>query len=127
MDLNEKIGGRDIDYNWIPQRTSGDLDGEGIAYRTGRVVDGRRLNLVPIIDIRGHDNEEIHTDVSSYIMRRRLLETNGHADNHVIFISPAPLVPLPSVTEVRFVFQTERERVSSAPMFKVMPLPSCHV
>ena len=102
VDLNEKIGGRDIDYTWIPQRTSGDLDAEPIAYRTGRVVDGRRLNLVPIIDIRGHDNEEIHTDVSSYIMRQRLLETNGHADNHVIFISPAPLVPLPSVTEEAF-------------------------
>jgi uncharacterized tannase-like protein DUF6351 len=102
VDLNQKIGGRDIDYNWIPQRTSGDLDGEPIAYGTGRVVDGRRLNLVPIIDIRGHDNEEIHTDVSSYIMRRRLLETNGHADNHVIFVSPAPLVPLPSVTAEAF-------------------------
>ena len=102
VDLNEKIGGRDIDYNWIPQRTGGDLEGEPIAYRTGRVVDARRLNLVPIIDIRGHDNEEIHTDVSSYIMRRRLLEANGHADNHVIFISPAPLVPLPSVTDEAF-------------------------
>ena len=102
VDLNEKIGGRDIDYNWIPQRTSGDLEAEPIAYRTGRVVDGRWLNLVPIIDIRGHDNEEIHTDVSSYIMRRRLLEANGHADNHVIFLSPAPLVPLPSVTEEAF-------------------------
>jgi hypothetical protein len=102
VDLNEKIGGRDIDYNWIAQRTSGDLEGETIAYRSGRVVDGRRLNLVPIIDIRGHDNEEIHTDISSYIMRRRLLEANGHADNHVIFLSPAPLVPLPSVTAEAF-------------------------
>ena len=35
-------------------------------------------------------------------MRRRLLEANGHADNHAIFISPAPLVPLPSVTAEAF-------------------------
>jgi hypothetical protein len=102
VDLNEKIGGRDIDYNWIPQRTGGDLEGESIAYRSGRVVDARGLALVPIIDIRGHDNEEIHTDVSSYIMRRRLLEANGHANNHAIFLSPAPLVPLPSVTTEAF-------------------------
>jgi hypothetical protein len=102
VDLNEKIGGRDIDYNWIPQRTSGDPVAQDIAHGTGRVVDARRLNLVPIIDIRGHDNEEIHTDISSYIMRQRLLEANGHADNHAIFLSPAPLVPLPMVTEEAF-------------------------
>src|SRR5439155_1312541 len=39
VDLNEKIGGRDIDYNWIPQRTSGDRTASAIAYGTGRVND----------------------------------------------------------------------------------------
>src|SRR6267143_2717915 len=102
VDLNEKIGGRDIDYNWIPQRTSGDRAASSIAYGTGRVNDAARLDRVPIIDLRGHDNEEIHTDVNSYIMRQRLLEANGHADNHVIFISQAPLVVPPSVTAEAF-------------------------
>ena len=102
VDLNQKIGGRDIDYNWIPQRTAGDRTASSIAYGTGRVNNAARLDRVPIIDIRGHDNEEIHTDISSYIMRQRLLEANGHADNHAIFISPAPLVPLPSVTAEAF-------------------------
>ena len=102
VDLNEKIGGRDIDYNWIPLRTSGDRTASAIAYGTGRVNDAARLDRVPIIDLRGHDNEEIHTDVNSYIMRQRLLEANGHADNHVIFISQAPLVVLPSVAAEAF-------------------------
>src|SRR5207302_7877563 len=31
-----------------------------------------------------------------------LLEANGHADNHVIFISQAPLVVLPSVAAEAF-------------------------
>jgi len=57
---------------------------------------------VPIIDLRGHDNQEIHTDFNSYVMRQRLLRANGHADNHVIFTSGAPLVPLPSVAAEGF-------------------------
>jgi len=102
VDLNEKIGGRDIDYNWIPQRTSGDRAASSIAYGTGRVNDATRLDRVPIIDLRGHDNEEIHTDINSYIMRQRLLEANGHADNHVMFIAQTPLVLPPSVTAEAF-------------------------
>jgi len=102
VDLNAKIGGRDIDYNWIPQRTSGDRTGSSIAYGTGRVNDAVRLDRVPIIDLRGHDNEEIHTDINSYIMRQRLLEANGHTDNHVMFIAQTPLVLPPSVTAEAF-------------------------
>jgi hypothetical protein len=102
VDLNEKIGGRDIDNNWIPQRSSGDPVAQPIAYFTGRVNDGRRLDQVPIIDLRGHDNEEIHTDFNSYAMRQRLLESNGHADNHVIFTAQTPLVVPPSVAAEAF-------------------------
>jgi hypothetical protein len=102
VDLNEKIGGRDIDYNWIPDRTRGDLDAFRIAYSTGRVVDGTRLKDTPIIDLRGHDNVEIHTDFNSWSMKERLLRANGHADNHVVFTSGAPLVPLPSVAAEAF-------------------------
>ena len=102
VDLNEKIGGRDIDNNWIAPRSSGDLVAQPIAYFTGRVNDGRRLDQVPIIDLRGHDNEEIHTDFNSYAMRQRLLRANGHADNHVIFTAQTPLVVPPSVSAEAF-------------------------
>ncbi|PYN94804.1 MAG: hypothetical protein DMD91_26995 [Candidatus Rokuibacteriota bacterium] len=102
VDLNEKVGGRDIDNNWIPQRSSGDLIAQPIAYRTGRVNDGRWLDRVPIIDLRGHDNEEIHTDYNSYAMRQRLVRANGHANNQVIFTANTPLVVPPSVSAEAF-------------------------
>lgn len=97
VDLNEKVGGRDIDYNWIPQRTEGDAEAQPIAYRSGRVNDARRLDLVPIIDLRGSSNFEIHTDFNSYALRQRLLGAHGHADNHVIFTADTPLALPPGV------------------------------
>src|SRR3989449_9385346 len=47
---------------------------------------------LPIIDLRGHDVEEIHHDYRSYVMRARLERSNGHHDNQVIWTGAAPLV-----------------------------------
>jgi hypothetical protein len=57
---------------------------------------------VPIIDLRGSSNAEIHTDFNSYAMRQRLLRNNGHADNHVIFTTDTPLIVPPSVAAEAF-------------------------
>src|SRR5207245_9838110 len=46
---------------------------------------------LPIIDLRGHDVEEIHHDYRSYVMRARLERSNGHHDNQVIWTGAAPL------------------------------------
>ncbi|HUP92172.1 MAG TPA: DUF6351 family protein, partial [Solimonas sp.] len=43
-------------------------------------------------DLRGHDIAEIHHDYRSYVMRARLDRSNGHHDNQVIWVGPAPLV-----------------------------------
>jgi hypothetical protein len=100
--MNAKIGGVDIDFNPTPERVEGDEGAVEIAYRSGRVSNGRELAKVPIIDLRGHNNNEIHADYRSYSMRERLVAANGHANNHVIFMSPAPLVVLPSVADEAF-------------------------
>src|SRR6185369_15126548 len=42
--------------------------------------------------LRGHDVAEIHHDYRSYVMRARLDRENGHHDNQVIWVGPAPLV-----------------------------------
>jgi hypothetical protein len=92
VDMNEKIGGTTIDFDFIPQRKAAD---EGSTYTTHRAAllnDGSNLDRVPIIDLRPSGNPEFHTDYHSYSMRERLKKVNGHADNQIIWTSPAPLV-----------------------------------
>jgi hypothetical protein len=69
-----------------------------IAYRTGAVTDARALADVPIIDLRGTSNNEIHTDFHSHELRARLDKVNGHHENHVIWTSEIPLVGGPAWT-----------------------------
>jgi hypothetical protein len=91
VDLNAKIGGHDIDYNLIPNRTEGDPVALATAYRAGLVNDGRQMATVPVIDLRGHDTEEIHEDYRSYAMRSRLSHANGSYANQIIWTGSAPL------------------------------------
>lgn len=68
-------------------RRPSDPGATAIAYRTGQVNDGASLDQVPIIDVRQAGNHEFHTNYHTWAMRDRLIETHGHADNHVIFWS----------------------------------------
>ncbi|HYC00992.1 MAG TPA: DUF6351 family protein [Candidatus Limnocylindrales bacterium] len=101
VDLNEKIGTVDIDFNYASGRRHADTGSE-LLYRAGGVNDGGQLDQVAIIDLRGTSNAEIHTDYHSYVMRERLIRSNGHADNHIIWTTPAPLVPPPAVADAAF-------------------------
>ncbi len=91
VDLNAKVGGRNNDYDYIPERTVADAPAVPIAYRSGLFNMGNNMHL-PIIDIRGHDDAEIHHDYRSYVMRARLDRSNGHHDNQVIWTGPIALV-----------------------------------
>lgn len=86
--LNERIGGFDKDYNFAPARSVGSAKGLKIAYETGLVSDGRQLASMPIIDLRDDDNDSVHTTRSSYSLRQRLLEANGHLDNYAMWRTP---------------------------------------
>ena len=86
LDLNEKIGGWDIDVNSRPQRTVADDDALRIAYETGRVTSGGAgLSQVPILDDRVYldDIGNFHASVYSFVTRARLKRDNGHAGNFV--------------------------------------------
>lgn len=87
LDLNEKIGGWDIDVNSRPQRTVADEDALRIAYQTGRVSNGAAgLSQVPIIDDRSYldDIGNFHASVYSFVTRARLERDNGHAGNYIL-------------------------------------------
>jgi hypothetical protein len=90
VDLNEKVGGGDIDRNWTPERAEADPYALWILFRTGQLNLGTGMNTVPIIDVRNCSNVEIHSCYHSWVMRERLEETHGTSANQVIFVqSPA--------------------------------------
>jgi hypothetical protein len=91
LDLNEKVGGYDIDAKWQPARIAGDAEAIGIAYASGQTVTGAGgLATVPIIDARPYLDLEgnFHESYHSFRVRARLVKTNGNADNQVILRAP---------------------------------------
>jgi hypothetical protein len=101
VDLNEKIGTLDVDFNNIPGRRIADVGSE-VLYRAGAINDADGLDQVAIIDLRGTSNAEIHTDYHSWVMRARLDKANGHHDNHAVWTFPSSLVVPPSVGDLSF-------------------------
>lgn len=104
VDLNEKIGGYDIDVNWHRERIAADPYALEAAYRTATITHGSNLAKVPIIDLRGTENYSFHTDVKSWVARARLDQANGHHDNQLIWVS-APTAPAPSADSARESFE----------------------
>ncbi len=102
VDLNEKIGGLDIDGNYQAGRTVADEKGLERMYRTGLITYGRELGKYPIIDARTDDNHEMHNNSEWMFTRFRLLRSNGNAANqvhwweHSTVINPTGNVSRPS-------------------------------
>jgi hypothetical protein len=92
VDVNAQAGGFDIDGNPTPGRTTADSFAIYEVYRGGYVNEGNGLARVPIIDLRGHDDLEIHSDFRSYVLRSRLDKYNGAHNNQIIWMAPAALV-----------------------------------
>ncbi len=87
LELNESIGGWDIDFQANPERTVADDDALRIVYQTGRVTSGGGgLSQVPIIDDRSYLDHQgnFHASIYSFTTRARLIRDNGHADNYII-------------------------------------------
>ena len=102
VDLNEKIGGFDIDWQWQPRPHAG-RPGRGRDRLPDRRGDGRqgareRPDHRPA---RHRATNEIHTDFHSHELRARLDKANGHHDNQVIWTSPVALAGDP-VVELRW-------------------------
>ena len=90
VQLNELVGGYDIDGNFIPERYAADPEALRIAYVSGRINSGAGAASIPVIleawpsaprDFR-------NGRVSEFSVRERMIATNGHADNVVLITSP---------------------------------------
>jgi hypothetical protein len=94
LDLNEKIGGLDVDGNYIPRRSEGNLQGIALAYRKGVVTTGENLTL-PIIDTRNYrdDNIDIHTRIRTFAKLDRLARANGTHANEVNWLAALRAAP----------------------------------
>ena len=91
LDVNQLVGGYDIDGNFVATRTIADTAGLRMAYQTGRLDSGGgALGSVPMIDYRAYRDfvSDPHDSVRSRIMRARLVAANGDAANQVILVSP---------------------------------------
>ena len=88
VDLNEKVGGFDIDFIWMAERTEADPMALDVVYRTGQLNLGLGMNTVPTIDLRLFGNYEMHSRYHTWVMRARVAKTHGSADNHVVLLSP---------------------------------------
>jgi hypothetical protein len=91
LELNEKIGGNDIDGNFNPQRSIGDPIALRAIYESGLVNSGGGgLASVPIIHARSYTDAagDIHDRHRDLTIRARLQRANGRWDNQVIWTGP---------------------------------------
>jgi hypothetical protein len=89
LQVNELIGGVDIDFKNTPQRTVADSGTMLRAYASGRVLNGGGgLKNIPIITQHGAGDPavagDIHLKFYSWSIRQRLIDQNGHAGNQII-------------------------------------------
>ena len=90
VDLNEKIGGIDIDGNFTAQRKAADPKALEILYETGRMNSGTGAEDIPEIDNRTGfqmDDTGFHPAFESFSYRARLDRSNSHHDNQIIWLS----------------------------------------
>lgn len=91
--LNEKVGSIGFDGKAQASRAVADNFALRTAYRSGTVGDGRSWAKVPIIDLRGNDNNGIHHTWRSFALRARLDAANGGHGNHVMWRFGPGLLP----------------------------------
>src|SRR5262245_6816498 len=94
LDLNEKIGGRDVDGNVVARRSQADVKGLENAYRYGRITTGQGWTL-PTIHTRDYRdfNNDIHTRERSFSTLERWRNANGTTANLVMWTTPVGTVP----------------------------------
>jgi hypothetical protein len=89
VDLNEKVGGRDINWKWTASRSAADAQALTAVYRSGQVMNGQNLTI-PIFDYRLCNNSEIHSCFHSLETRARLQSSIGTSANQVLFTVTNP-------------------------------------
>jgi hypothetical protein len=99
LDLNERIGGYDIDGQIVPVRTRADEEAVAAAYRSGGAIsDPRPLGEVPIILINEYadDTGDLHDSFRAFSLRQRLSDAGLPGTNVAVWtarknaLSPDP-------------------------------------
>jgi hypothetical protein len=108
LDLNELIGGLDVDGNYIPARSEGNLEGIAIAYRAGVVDSGENLTL-PILDTRTYTDDiiDIHTRIRTFAKLDRLRDENRTSENEVNWLVARVGTDLPSLSKMALIGNNE--------------------
>ena len=92
VDLNEKIGGLDVDSEAVPERIAGDPTAIDNVYRTGLINEATNLDEVAIINHGGPDPGAAHDYSHAFWTEERLLADQGHTDNRVMWFGATPLI-----------------------------------
>jgi hypothetical protein len=89
LELNEKIGGTDIDGQFVPERMEGNRKALKGAYESGLNASyNNALANVPIIMARTYNDArgDIHSRERDFVIRARLQKANGRYDNTALWI-----------------------------------------
>lgn len=93
IDLNQKIGGVDIDINPVPNRLAADEPALANLYRSGAINEANNLKDVAIISLTGPDPGLAHDAWRTWAIRSRLDRVqDGHHDNQLIWFGAVPVV-----------------------------------
>ncbi len=97
IDLNQKIGGYDNNYDTTTSRFVAEEPALTNDYRGGAVNETNNLTDVAIIDLRGPDAGSFHDAYRSWAIRARLEAAEGHfPKNDVIWFGETPLIGDPN-------------------------------
>jgi hypothetical protein len=92
VDLNEKVGGLDINSDFIADRIQGDPASIANAYRTGLINEANHLDEVAIINHGGPDPGAAHDYSHAWWTEERLKKDQGDTDNRVMWFGTTPLI-----------------------------------
>ncbi len=118
VDLNEKIGGVDIDRNVVAARSLADPGTPLIGHRSGQVNDAFGLAGVAMIDLPATDNIEIHTPYHAFTMEERLAQAQGHHDNHAVWLAGDNNTAFDTLN--RWLADVEADRAADAIAIKIL-------
>lgn len=93
LDLNEAIGGMDLDANFMPERMQADPATIERLYETGRITSGGPLLEIPVIVTNTYTDSEgdIHDRFRMFSMNERLMGDDGEqAPGYVMWTRPSP-------------------------------------
>ena len=103
LELNERMGGNDIDGNFIAGRSVGDPIAIRAVYESGLMNSGGGgLANVPILHSRSYTDAvgDIHDRHRDLTIRARLEKANGRSDNQVIWVGPPRQRDQPGVVDL---------------------------